>query len=312
MLGSGVVEWGKYVYCSEVGIMKDLWGKEQEIEFFTEARKFAGPEQLFYLSDDKRYYAYWPKNYRGSKSTLQARNTLIGNYTEKWSADLLSEFAQSKGYYAVRGTICNEIGLPGNSPADVAICRTKNVNQRAEDILLIIEVKMSVVWNWELKIDNDREELVCLGDYRTHKGNPGLLRSDTMLKAIGKSLKVRISSRKASKIPIIILGNTPVTKNYHKEVDNLRKSGIIQGFWSVNPKPLDNDGESIKATEGFGFYRFDTYGELLEKLGESFNEEREFFSSIREKGELGRFIEIANRETTYEKKAEKFLTLVRG
>jgi len=292
--------------------MKELWGREQEIRFFTEARKFAGPEQLFYLSDDKRCYAYWPKSYRGSKSTLQARNALIGNYTEKWSADLLSEFAQSKGYYVVQGAVCNEIGLPRVSNADVAICKTRNIDQKPEDILLIIEVKMSVVWNWELKFKAGREELVCLGDYRTHQGNPGLLRSDTMLKAIGKSLNVRVSSIKASKIPIIILGNTPITSNYYEKVDHLRRSGVIQGFWSVNPKPLDNNGENIKTTEGLGFHRFDAYEELLAKLDELFGEEREFFSSMRTKDELGKFIEIASKETTYEKKAEKFLALIRG
>ena len=300
--------------------MKELWGREQEIKFFTEARGFAAPEQLFYLSDDDRYYAYWPKSYKGSKSTLQSRNALIGKYTEKWSADLLSEFAQTKGYYAVQGVVCDEIGLPRISSADVAICKTKNISQRAEDILLIIEVKMSVVWNWELKYEGGKEESVCLGDYTTHQGNPGLLRSDTMLKAIGKSINVRVSSPKASKIPIIVLGNTPITPNYYKKVDHLKRSGIIQGFWSVNPKPLDgsatlgllgNEGESIKATQGLGFYCFDTYRELLGKFGELFGEEGEFFSSMRTKGELGKFIEIADRETTYEKKAERFLALIR-
>ncbi len=236
---------------------------------------------------------------------------MIGNYTEKWSADLLSEFAQNKGYYVVQGAICSEIGLPKISGADVAICRNKNINQRAEDILLIIEVKMSVVWNWELKSKADEEELICLGDYRTHQGNPGLLRSDTMLKAIGKSLNVRVASIKASKIPIIVLGNTPITNNYYEKVDHLRRGGIIQGFWSVNPKPLDSNGGNVKVTEGLGFYRFDTYGELLGKLDGLFGEGREFFSSMRTKDELGKFIEIANRETTYEKKAEKFLDLIR-
>jgi len=300
--------------------MKELWGKEQENKFFSEAREFAAPEQLFYLSDDNRYYAYWPKAYKGSKSTLQARNALIGRYTERWSADLLSEFARSKGYYAVQGVACDEISLPKNSRADVAICKSNNTNQKPEDILLIVEVKMSVVWNWELKSKADGEELVCLGDYRTHQGNPGLLRSDTMLKAIGKSLNVRISSLKASRIPIIILGNTPVTSNYYEKVDHLRSGGIVQGFWSVNPKPLDNsvipklldyNGQNIKTTEGLGFYRFDTYGELLGKLDAFFGDEREFFSSMRTKDELGKFIEIANREIAYEKKAEKFLTLIR-
>lgn len=303
------------------GRMKELWSKEQEIRFFTEARKFAAPEQLFYLSDDNRYYAYWPKSYGGSKSTLQSRNALIGDYTEKWSADLLSEFAQSKGYHIVQGAVSDELGLPRISPADVAICRTKNVYQKAEDVLLIIEVKMSVVWNWELQFKADRGKLICLGDYCTHQGNPGLLRSDTVLKAIGKSLNIRVSSLKASRIPIIVLGNTPITSNYYEKVDHLRRSGIIQGFWSVNPKPLDNpvtpqlfgnEGGGKKATEGLGFYRFDTYDELLRKLEELFREDREFFSSMRTKDELGKFIEIASREATYEEKAEKFLTLIRG
>ncbi|MDI6903035.1 MAG: hypothetical protein QMC77_04795 [Methanocellales archaeon] len=292
--------------------MKELWDKEQEIKFFTEARKFAAPEQLFYVSDDGRYYAYWPKSYKGVKTTLQARNALIGSFTEKWSADLLEDFVQSKGYYVVQGAICDEIGLPKRSSADLVISRTKNINQRAEDILIIFEVKMSVVWNWELKLKNDKEGLVCLGNYKTHQGNPGLLRSDSMLKAIGKSINIRVSSIKASKIPIIVLGNTPITNNYYEKVDHLRRSGVIQGFWSVNPNPLDNDGENIKNTEGLGFYRFDAYNELIDKLDELLREEREFFSSMRTKSELGRIIEIANREDTYERKAEKFLSLIRG
>ncbi len=38
--------------------MPELWNKNKEIEFFKEAFKFASPEQLFYLGDDGRYYAY--------------------------------------------------------------------------------------------------------------------------------------------------------------------------------------------------------------------------------------------------------------
>ena len=69
------------------------------------------------------------------------------------------------------------------SPADVVISRSKNISQAPEDIFAIIEVKMSVVWNWELQ---KNKSFVCIGDYKTHQGNPGLLRSDSMLKAIGK------------------------------------------------------------------------------------------------------------------------------
>jgi hypothetical protein len=291
--------------------LKELWNKEQEIRFFTEAKEFAKVEQLFYRGDDGRYYAYWPKNYKGVKGTLQARNALIGGFTEKWSADLLQDFAQSKGCYVVQGAICDEIGLPRLSPADLAVCRTKNINQKPEDITLIIEVKMSVVWNWELRVKDGEEVLVCLGDYETHQGNPGLLRSDTMLKAIGKSINIRVSSPKASRVPILILGNTPITSHYYEKVDHLRRSGVIQGFWSVNPNPLDNNKENIKSTHGSGFLRFDTYDELINKLNELLREEKEFFSGMRTRTELGRMIEIANREDNYEKKAQRFLELIK-
>ena len=287
--------------------MPDLWTKENEIKFFNESRSFATPEQLFYLGDDGRYYAYWPKTYAGRRSTLQSRNSLIGNFTEKFSVDLLQEFAQSKNLFAVQGVVCEEIGLTNRSPADLAICTSKNTIQNANNIRALFEVKMSIVWNWELVNDN----LICLGDYKSHSGNPGLLRSDSMLKAIGKSINIRVSSYQASSIPIIILGNTPVTDSYYSKVDHLKKAGIIQGFWSVNSNPLDNNGESIKQTPENGFVRMDSYSELETNLADLYSSELVFFSSMRSKDELGKIIEIANQELEYVQKAEKFLSLIR-
>jgi len=75
---------------------------------------------------------------------------------------------------------------------------------------------MSVVWNWELVNIEQDEKLICIGDFKTHRGNPGLLRSDSMLKAIGKSINIRVSGDKASKIPFIILGNSLITDSYIK------------------------------------------------------------------------------------------------
>jgi len=213
------------------------------------------------------------------------------------------------GGYAVQGVIAEEIGLTNQSPADVAICKTKDVIQKPENILMIIEIKMSVVWNWEFAPAT--KNLVCIGDYRTHQGNTGLLRSDTMLKAIGKSVNIRVSSFAASKIPIIIVGNTPITKSYYEKVDHLKRNGIIQGFWSINPKPLDNNGENIKSTPFKGFYRFDEYEELRQNTINLLKEEREFFSSMQTRKKLGKIIEIANKEATYEAKAQKFLELLR-
>jgi hypothetical protein len=131
-----------------------------------------------------------------------------------------------------------------------------------------------------------------------------------MLKAIGKSINIRISDSKAARIPIVVIGNTPISKSYYEKVDSLKKFGIVQGFWSVNPKPLADEG-TIKSTKACGFYRFDSYEELEKEFNKLLKEEREFFSSMQTKNNLGRIIEMADKENTYEKKAEKFLELIR-
>lgn len=120
---------------------------------------------------------------------------------------MIQEIVKDKGLFAVQGAICEEISLTNKSPADVIISRSKTINQRPEDILAIIEVKMSIVWNWELRTD---KSLSCIGDYKTHQGNPGLLRSDSMLKAIGKNINIRVSSFKAARIPSPYLSGTVI------------------------------------------------------------------------------------------------------
>lgn len=289
--------------------MPTLWNQNQEKDFFIKSLEFATPEKLFYFTKNKKFLAYWPKNYEGTKTTLQSRNSLIGSYTEKWATDLFSEIAGRVGGYSVQGVISEEIGLTNQSSADVVICKTKGIIQKPENILMIIEVKMSVVWNWEFTPAT--KNVVCIGDYRTHQGNPGLLRSDTMLKAIGKSINIRVSSFSASKIPIIIIGNTPITKSYYEKVDHLKRNGIIQGFWSINPNPLDNNRENNKSTHYKGFYRFDDYEELSQNTLNLLKEEREFFSSMQTRKEIGEIIEISNKENTYEDKAKKFLELLK-
>ena len=286
--------------------MPSLWSKDKEVEFFTDTLESSSAEKLFYIGDDNRYYAYWPKYYSGITSTLQSRNSFIGNFTEQYSVDLLEEFAALKNLYAVQGVVCDEIGLTKRSPADVAMCASKDKFQRAENIKALFEVKMSIVWNWEFI----NGEIRCLGDYTTHKGNPGLLRSDSMLKAIGKSINIRVSGHQASKIPIIILGNTPITDSYKSKVDHLKKAGIIQGFWSVNSNPLDY-GDSIKNTDKGGFVRMDSYSELKSCLDSLFSNQIEFFSSMIGKCDLGRKIETASQGSSYDQKAEIFLSLIR-
>lgn len=289
--------------------MEQLWNKAVEERFFTEARAFATPEQLFYTTDDERYLAYWPKTYRGEKNTLQSRNALIGRFTEKWTADLIqSVFGSSNNLFAVQGAICDELALHRSSNADVVISRCKEIQQQPEDILAIIEVKMSIVWNWELKQDN----LFCIGDYMTHKGTPGLLRSDSMLKGIGKGINVRLSSPKANRIPYIVIGNTPIQTSYFSKVDELKAAGIIQGFLSVNPSPLDTDGvRNCKKTPKGGFLKMDSFDELKGYIESLLVTEMDFFSSMKSKADLGRIIEISNQQSSYEEKAQVFLRLIK-
>ena len=286
--------------------MQNLWNQEVELSFFkTEMHRSTPRKKLFYVTDDNRLLAYWPRNYTGEKSTLQSRNSLIGQFTETWITELIQNCVKAQNLFAVQGAVCEEIELTRRSPADVVIARKKSVHLNPEDILVIFEVKMSVVWNWELKND----ELICLGDYKTHQGNPGLLRSDSMLKAIGKAINIRVSSHRASTIPIIVIGNTPITDSYQGKVDHLKTAGITQGFWSINPRPLDEQN-TLKTTNGKGFMRFDTYESFQSSVIELLSMPMDFFSSMKSKEELGRLIESANNASMHQQKAERFLKLL--
>lgn len=195
-----------------------LWDNEIEKQFFIEALKnFASPEQLFYNLRDG-HFAYVPKGKEAEGQTLQSRNSLIGQFTEKWSKTFLEPIARSQNLFAVNSVICEEIGLPPRSSADLAFCTTNHTQQKPENIKLIFEIKMSIVSNYKF-IEPDKVELI--GNYKSHKGNPGLLRSDSMLKAIGKSINIRVSGIESAKIPIIILGNTPIQTSYAHKVDFL-------------------------------------------------------------------------------------------
>jgi len=58
--------------------------------------------------------------------------------------------------------------------------------------------------------------------------------------------------------------------------------------------------------------RFDSFGEFKEVIMQLLRKDSEFFSGMRTKSELGTIIEIANRESSYEEKAEKFIELIRN
>jgi len=283
----------------------NFWNIETEIKFFEEAMKnFASPEQLFYnLSDG--YFAYAPKGKTTEGQTLQSRNSLIGHYTEKWCKDFFQPIANNLGLYAVKSVVCPELGLNNSTDADVAFCTTNQTNQLANNIKLIFEVKMSIVNNYSLVESSNT--LKFEGDYKSHKGNPSILRSDSMLKAIGKSINIRVSGIESTKIPIIILGSSPITNSYKTKVDFLKQAGIIQGFISLYPNPTES---FIKSTPNEGFQTFDNYSTLEKFISDLVTSDMNFFSSMLPKKQLGQIITISAKENTEIKKAEKFLELL--
>lgn len=287
--------------------MTVLWNNDVEIQFFTEALKnFASPEQLFYNLKGG-YFAYVPKGSDAEGQTLQSRNSLIGKFTEKWCKTLFEPIAKELGLFAVNDVFCEEIGLSKQSSADLAFCTADKTNQQPEDIKLIFEIKMSVVSNYKFTYPN---KIDLIGDYKQHKGNPALLRSDSMLKAIGKSINIRVSGISSAKIPIVVLGNSPITDNYIKKVDFLKTSGVIQGFWSLNPNPAIS--EYVKNTPKKGFQTILNREMILANCRELVTNDMNYFSSMISKAKLGEIISISGQERTDIAKAEKFLNLIRS
>jgi hypothetical protein len=284
-----------------------LWNNQTEIQFFTEALKsFATPEQLFYHLTGG-YFAYVPKGSSAEGQTLQSRNSLIGQFTEKWCRDLLQPIAKKLKLHAVNGVVCEELGLSRQSSADLAFCTTDKIDQKAENIKLLFEIKMSIVSNYKF---TKPSKFQLIGDYTQHKGNPSLLRSDSMLKAIGKSINIRVSGIESSKIPIIVLGNTPITENYTKKVDFLKQSGVIQGFWSLNPQPTD--GKFTQNSPKLGFETIIDELQLLNNCKSLIENDLNYFSTMISKSKLGNIIKIASQEKNDVARAEKFLTLIRS
>ena len=286
----------------------NLWNKNQEKLFFTESLKLAKANQLFYLDEDGRHLAYWPKSYRGVKSTLQSRNSLIGNYTEKWVKNLLKGVISDENLHVVNQATIPALGITSRSPADIVISTVDKKILKASEVKVIFEVKMSIVWNWQYDVVSN--EILEIGDYRTHQGKPSFTRSDSILKAIGKCIDIRVSNFKASKIPIIVLGNAPLSNGFCKKADYLKSAGIIQGFWSLNPFPL-NHGNTRKTTSKGGFVRFNDSDELKNNLNQLFNQDLNFFSGMENLEDLGRYIEISNMKNDYEEKGLEFLNLLK-
>ena len=283
-----------------------LWNEKYEKLFFKESLKyFLLLDKLFYKIDGS-YYTYIPKGKKHNNQTLQSRNTLIGQFTEKWCKTLLEPIAKKFNLYAINGVVCKDISLPKGSRADLAFCTTNETIQEAKNIKLIFEVKMSIVSNYMME---ENGKLKRIGDYKSHIAHPSLLRSDSMLKAIGKAINIRVSSPLSSNIPIVVLGNSPITKSYCDKVDILKNNGVVQGFYSLNPTPTDSDSISVSQNKGFETIFTET---RLENICKSLlSNDRYYFSSMLDKDTLGSLITKASKEKNNIQKANKFLAFLK-
>ena len=282
-----------------------MWTIQNEVKFFHDAVKLASIEQLM-VRVNKTYYAFLPKSENVPVNTPQARNGLIGSTTEKWCKDFFYDIARKNNLYAVNGVVCDEIGLSRQSSADLAFCTNDSINQPPGNIKLIFEIKMGIINNY-VYVDDDCDFKFC-GDYTTHKGNPSLLRSDSMLKAIGKSINIRVDSCSGKEIPIIILGNSPITSSYMQKVDSLCRSGVIQKFISLYPNPTSRD--FVKESPEKGFQTFMSPNDIEKYISNLLNSKMNYFSSMMSNNELGKIISIANAEKTDELKGQKFIELL--
>lgn len=296
-----------YPYILQLVIAQSLlfmWEIKDEVNFFNDAINLASIENLM-IKVKGKYYAFLPKQMNERVNTPNARNSFVGSTTEKWCKTFLSDIARCYNLYAVNGVVCNEIGLTRQSPADLAFCTTNETIQNPDNIKLIFEIKMGIVNNY---LFSENEEFVYYGDYTTHKGNPSLLRSDSMLKAIGKSINLRVDSSKAKKIPIVIIGNSPITNNYINKVDCLKKSGVIQKFISLYPNPTTHN--FIKSTPQKGFETYSDISELEQLIDQLLHVSMNYFSSMMSNRDLGKIISIANQESNDELKGLRFLEML--
>lgn len=278
-----------------------MWKIDDEINFFKNSLNgnFANTNKIFYNIQGKNL-AYIPKGVNIKPPTLQSRNSLIGNYTETWCQKLLSNIAKKFNLFAVNNVICQEIGLISSSSADLAFCTTPDIIQEPKNIKIIFEIKMSIVNNYELKSNG---EIVYIGDKNTHIASPSLIRSDSVLKAIGKAINIRVSGSEAEKIPFVILGNTNISKNYEIKIDNLGQSGVLQKVLNLNS---DNN---LKCNSPLKILQTPKNTSELENiLSDILKQDLHYFSAMIDKEKLSKIIKKSANEKEV---ANTFLKLIK-
>ncbi|MFW6270781.1 MAG: hypothetical protein ACOC4G_11965 [Bacillota bacterium] len=298
--------------------IKELWNVELEKKFlnYTNATKFAVISctecnysyQAFFRKKKPRYC---PKcNGKLRSNTPQGRNAPVANYTEQYAVDLINTVLSKRGYEnleAKRDVICEDLGLTSRSEADIAIVESGYPNKRreysAERIVIVFEVKMSIVFNWVPgpKLDSD---------YDGHKGRGSIYRTDSILKAIGKGTILR-SHYESHDIPYIVLGNCPPPSSYMKKINGSKSIGIVQGFVSLNPNPLIVDKSNPKerdpkSSKNNGFIRMDSIQEFGDYIVDHLETERVFIGSMISKKKLGKLIKSISLNNSYKEIGKEF------
>lgn len=303
-----------------------LWREECERDFLetTNATKYAN---VYCPNCNFSYQSVFKKSEVKScpecgkklkMSTPNGRNRPISNYTEEFAKNVIEKAldnANYNNYIAKRDVICDELGLNSRSEADIAIVVDDNRKGRVykpEEIKLIFEVKMSLVWNWE---PNDQNVPVVDADYDNHEGRPSIYRTDSILKAIGKGTILR-SYIDSHKIPYLVIGNCPPPRGYIDKIDGLSDIGILQKFISINPNPLivdksDAEDRDPKTTEKMGYLRIDDLDELSELLIKYLEIEQVFLGKMISLNNLGRIITEIDLTKSYELIGQEFYNKLR-
>ena len=112
------------------------------------------------------------------------------------------------------------------------------------------------------------------------------------------------------KIPIIVLGNSPITNGYKDKVDCLCQSGVIQKFISLYPNPTNCT--HIKNSPKSGFETFASEASVAEYISHILGAEMNYFSAMMHNSNLGKLIDIASREENDELKGQKFIELLKN
>ncbi len=297
-----------------------MWDTEKEKEFIrsTDAIVWA---TISCTNCDYRYEAFFKKtkprkcpkcDRKLGSTTPQGRNAPVSVFTEKYASEVFEKVLKKAGYDDLevkRNVVCDSLDLTSRSAADMAIVK-KGIKGRVYEpnqIKIAFEVKMSLIWNWEL---SDDDELKIEADYDKHKGRGSIYRTDSILKAIGKGAIFR-SHFESNDIPYIVVGNSPPPTSYLDKVDGSVRAGIVQRFISLTPNPLvvddaDQELRNPKESDGKGFLRIDSIDELSSIVNDLLEDERIFIGSMLKKSKLGKIIKSLDLSKDYNDIGEDF------